>query len=76
LADNLELEVKQERKRARSILREALWLIPNLLKLLYRLFKDKRVPTAEKALLFGAIVYVISPLDLIPDCDSIHRRSG
>jgi uncharacterized membrane protein YkvA (DUF1232 family) len=34
---------------------------------LYRLFKDSRVPTAEKAFLIGAIVYVISPLDLIPD---------
>lgn len=67
MADNLELEVKQERKRARGVLREALWLIPNLLKLLYRLFKDKRVPTTEKALLLGAIIYVISPLDLIPD---------
>ena len=67
MADNLELEVKQERKRARNILRDALLLIPNFLKLLYRLFKDKRVPTAEKALLLGAIVYVISPLDLIPD---------
>ena len=67
MADNLELEVKKERKQARNILKEALWLVPNLLKLLYRLFKDKRVPTAEKALLIGAIVYVISPLDLIPD---------
>ena len=32
-----------------------------------RLIKDSRVPTAEKALLAAAIVYVISPLDLIPD---------
>lgn len=67
MANNLELEVKQERKRARGILREALLLIPNFLKLLYRLFRDSRVPKAEKALLVGAIIYVISPLDLIPD---------
>ena len=58
---------QKERKEARGILRSALTLIPNFLKLLYRLFKDSRVPLAEKALLIGAIAYVISPLDLIPD---------
>lgn len=41
--------------------------LPNMLVLLARLVKDSRVPTAEKALLIGAIIYVISPLDLIPD---------
>lgn len=59
-------EVK-DRKQARGFLHGVIMLIPNFLKLLYRLFKDSRVPTAEKALLIGAIVYVISPLDLIPD---------
>ena len=57
----------QDRKQARGFLHSTIMLIPNFLKLLYRLFKDSRVPTAEKALLIGAIVYVISPLDLIPD---------
>ena len=56
-----------ERQRARGVLMNAILLIPNFLKLLFRLFKDPRVPTAEKALLIGAIVYVISPFDLIPD---------
>ncbi len=42
-------------------------LIPNFLKLLYRLFKDPRVPLAEKAMLIGTIIYVVSPLDFIPD---------
>lgn len=58
---------RNERKQARSTLRAALALIPNFLKLLYRLFKDKRVPLAEKALLVGAIAYVVSPIDIIPD---------
>ena len=58
---------RSERKQARSFLKEALMLIPNFLKLLYRLFKDPRVPLAEKALLIGVIVYVVSPLDFIPD---------
>jgi uncharacterized membrane protein YkvA (DUF1232 family) len=56
-----------ERKQARGFLKDALMLIPNFLKLLFRLFKDHRVPLAEKALVLGAIVYVISPLDIIPD---------
>lgn len=56
-----------ERREARGFLRSALMLIPNFLKLLYRLFKDSRVPLPEKALVIGAIIYIISPLDLIPD---------
>src|SRR5215468_6561315 len=57
----------KERKHERRVLRGAITLIPNFLKLLYRLFKDPRTPLAEKALLAGTIVYVISPLDFIPD---------
>jgi uncharacterized membrane protein YkvA (DUF1232 family) len=58
---------RNERKQARSTLRAAFALIPNFLKLLYRLFKDKRVPMTEKALLVGAIAYVVSPIDVLPD---------
>jgi uncharacterized membrane protein YkvA (DUF1232 family) len=57
----------KERKHERGVLRDALTLIPNFLKLLYRLFVDSRAPLAEKALLAGTIIYVISPLDFIPD---------
>ena len=41
--------------------------LPNLVRLLGRLLTDSRVPTAEKALFVGAIIYVISPIDFIPD---------
>lgn len=41
--------------------------LPNMVRLLGRLLKDSRVPKAEKALFLAAIVYVISPLDFIPD---------
>ncbi len=58
---------RKERKNARGVLLDALMLIPNFLKLLYRLFKDNRAPMAEKALLAGTIVYIVSPLDFIPD---------
>jgi uncharacterized membrane protein YkvA (DUF1232 family) len=58
---------RSDNKQARGFLKEALLLIPNFLKLLYRLFKDARVPLAEKVLLVGTIAYVISPIDFIPD---------
>lgn len=57
----------EKRKEAKGFLMSMIMLIPNFLKLLGRLFKDSRVPMAEKAMLVGAIAYVISPLDLIPD---------
>lgn len=40
---------------------------PALLKLIYRLLKDSRVSAVDKALLGGIVVYVINPMDLIPD---------
>src|SRR5262245_16801858 len=62
----MEIDLKN-RKHRRGVLREAATLIPTFLKLLYRLFKDSRAPLAEKALLAGTIIYVVSPLDFIPD---------
>ncbi|MEP7343234.1 MAG: YkvA family protein [Acidobacteriota bacterium] len=56
-----------ETKQARGFLQGVIMLIPDFLKLLGRLFRDSRVPTTEKALLVGSIIYVISPIDLIPD---------
>jgi uncharacterized membrane protein YkvA (DUF1232 family) len=44
-----------------------LMFLPNMVMMLGRMLKDTRVPTAEKALFLAAIVYVISPLDFIPD---------
>ncbi len=41
--------------------------IPNFIKLSTRLMKDKRVPFYLKMLVYGAILYVISPYDIIPD---------
>jgi uncharacterized membrane protein YkvA (DUF1232 family) len=38
-----------------------------LLLLCARLLTDARVPTAERAMVAGAIVYAIIPFDLIPD---------
>jgi uncharacterized membrane protein YkvA (DUF1232 family) len=41
--------------------------LPQLLKLYSRLLKDPRVPLHLKAMVILAIVYLISPIDLIPD---------
>lgn len=58
---------RHERSELRGRLHGFLMFLPNLLKLLARLLKDARVPSAEKLLFAAAIVYVISPLDFIPD---------
>jgi uncharacterized membrane protein YkvA (DUF1232 family) len=46
---------------------EAILLVPNTVKLLTRLMRDRRVSMRRKALIGAVIVYVVSPVDLIPD---------
>jgi uncharacterized membrane protein YkvA (DUF1232 family) len=61
---------KQSRKdkiQLKNRTKSFLMFLPNMVMLLGRLLRDPRVPTTEKALFIGAIVYVISPLDFIPD---------
>ncbi|HEV7684838.1 MAG TPA: DUF1232 domain-containing protein [Pyrinomonadaceae bacterium] len=50
-----------------SRLKNLILFIPNMLLLCVRLLADKRVPTVDRALVAGAIVYAIIPFDLIPD---------
>lgn len=58
---------RRERSELKGRLKSFVMFLPNMVTLLARLLKDARVPTAEKALFVAAIVYVISPLDFIPD---------
>lgn len=58
---------RRETSELKGRMRSFLMFLPNMVILLGRLLKDDRVPTAEKALFLAAIVYVISPLDFIPD---------
>ncbi len=51
----------------KSRMQNLLMFLPNLVALCFRLLKDARVSTADKALLVGAIIYFISPIDFIPD---------
>jgi uncharacterized membrane protein YkvA (DUF1232 family) len=58
---------RTEKQELKGRMTNALSFLPNMVRLLGRLLKDARVPTAEKALFVAAIVYVVSPLDFIPD---------
>jgi len=58
---------RKEKVQIKDRMRGFLMFLPNMVRLLGRLLKDARVPTVEKALFVAAIVYVISPLDFIPD---------
>lgn len=50
-----------------EILKEALLLVPNLVKLMFRLLKDKRIPLSRRLAMGAVGGYIISPIDLIPD---------
>ncbi len=56
-----------DQEMAQGKIKEAVMLIPNYLKLIYRLIKDSRVMATEKAMLVATAVYVVSPLDFLPD---------
>lgn len=56
-----------EQELAKNKIKEGLMLIPNYLKLLYRLIRDSRVKAVEKATLLATVAYVLSPLDFLPD---------
>ena len=50
-----------------EVLKEALLLVPHLVKLLYRLLRDSRVPRYRRWAMAAVGAYVASPIDLIPD---------
>lgn len=58
---------RKEKAQIKSRMSNLMMFLPNLVRLLGRLLSDRRVPTAEKALFAAAIIYVIMPLDFIPD---------
>src|ERR1041385_729451 len=67
MSQKIEKRSRKTRLELKGRMRSFLTFLPNMVLLLGRLLKDVRVPTAEKALFVAAIVYVISPLDFIPD---------
>ena len=55
------------RAGAKRTLLDTIRQIPSYLRLLGGLLLDRRVSLLDKALVAGAIAYIVSPLDLIPD---------
>lgn len=46
---------------------EYAFIFPDIVDLYYNLLKDKKVPIESKAILLGIILYLASPIDIIPD---------
>jgi uncharacterized membrane protein YkvA (DUF1232 family) len=51
----------------RTSMQEWLRLLPDMAKLIGGWMGDQRVPWRNKATLVGVIVYIISPIDILPD---------
>jgi len=56
-----------EKLKKQLHLARIIYHIPNFMKLSFKLLKDKRVPFYLKLLVYGAIAYIVSPFDLLPD---------
>lgn len=53
--------------QTRDLVKDAVLMMPNIVKLVGRLLKDPRVPRRAKITLGLAVAYVMSPIDLIPE---------
>ncbi len=60
-ADPVPVRTRQE------LVKEALLLLPNVVKLLYRLSRDSRVPRRRRIVMGLITAYLVSPIDLILD---------
>ncbi len=49
------------------IVREAALTLPNVAKLIFRILRDERVPRSTKVFAAGMGVYLVSPIDLLPE---------
>ena len=64
--DGLEA-VPESPRSARDTLREIALFLPNFVVLLKRLISDPRVPRKSKLILAGTVLYLVSPIDVVPD---------
>lgn len=51
----------------RKLAADAVFMVPNLVKLLGRLVRDPRVPRRSKVVIGASLAYLVSPVDLIPE---------
>ena len=65
-AEPIEAEVVPRTGAKRTVL-GTVQMLPAYVKLLAGLITDKRVAIVDKLLVAGAIAYILSPLDLVPD---------
>lgn len=47
--------------------KDYIMIVPDLVALIFRLFKDKRVPIKNKVILASALGYSVLPIDILPD---------
>ena len=55
------------RRGAKRTVMDVVMQLPHYLRLLFGLVTDRRVEALDKLLVVGAIAYIISPLDFVPD---------
>lgn len=67
LYDRFRSAVRAQAPGAASDVRDVLLLVPDLVILLLRLLRDRRVPLGEKAFALLGVGYVLSPIDLLPE---------
>lgn len=60
-------DVGRPRTGAKRSVMGSIRLIPSYIKLLFGLMRDSRVSRLDRLFVIGALAYVISPLDFIPD---------
>jgi len=60
-------ETVQPRTGAKRTVVGAIRQIPAYIRLLFGLMRDRRVSRTDRLLVLGAIAYMVSPLDFIPD---------
>jgi uncharacterized membrane protein YkvA (DUF1232 family) len=58
---------ERPRTGAKRTVMDTIRQLPNYVRLLFGLFRDRRVSTVDKVLVGAAIAYIIAPVDLIPD---------
>ncbi len=61
------MSIEERQTPPQTQLREYALLLPRLLRLVWRLARDPRVPARSKAVLILLGGYLASPIDLIPD---------
>lgn len=58
---------ERPRTGAKRTVLDTIRQLPNYISLLYGLLRDPRVAKLDKLLVGGAILYILTPIDLIPD---------